>query len=210
LVESQSGKTLLAAEIEQSLGLLKALKLKPLYRAIDALIRERQLDRQRILAPTARQSMTQGLDKSEEFGREHMAFAHVHHPMRSSFAEADQRAAPAVDSAQARPAPGARRREMDRRHGFGLQTLARGGIEHPIVYEAGQRLFIQMLELASSATAEMAARRLGSMRAGLHGAIRQHEVTRRGQRDMAARGSDAIALRGDANDRFGLAHKAAA
>jgi hypothetical protein len=67
-----------------------------------------------------------------------------------------------------------------------------------------------MLELAPSATAEMAARRLGSMRAGLHGAIRQHEVTRRGQRDMAARGSDAIALRGDANDRFRLAHKAAA
>jgi hypothetical protein len=99
---------------------------------------------------------------------------------------------------------------MDRRHGFGLQTLPRSGIEHPIVHEAGQRLFIQMLELTPSATSEMAARRLGAMRARLHGAIGQQKVTRRGQRDMAARGCDAIALRGDANDRFGLAHKAAA
>jgi hypothetical protein len=99
---------------------------------------------------------------------------------------------------------------VGRRDSFRLQPLTRGGIEHSISHKAGQRIFIQVLELAAPTAAEMPTRRRGAMRAWLHGTIRQQEVTRRGQCDMSARGRDAIALRGDANDRFGLAHSAVA
>jgi hypothetical protein len=100
--------------------------------------------------------------------------------------------------------------KMRRCDPLGLQTLPRGGIGDPIRDEAGKGLLVEMLELATAALGKMAAGRRGVVGPWFYLPVRQHDVTRRGQSDMAARCRDAVALGGDAEDFFTCAHKAAA
>jgi hypothetical protein len=88
--------------------------------------------------------------------------------------------------------------------------LRLGGMNHAVAHETGERLVVEMLQLASAAHAEVTARRRGVVRARQQCAVLRHDVARRGQGDMAARRGDAVAFRGDADNRFRFAHKAAA
>jgi hypothetical protein len=69
-----------------------------------------------------------------------------------------------------------------------------------VAHECRQRRFVEVLELASSAAPEVTARRCGMMRARLHAAIRQHDVTGRGEGDVTAALGHAVALGGDSQD----------
>ena len=143
-------------------------------------------------------------------GREDMAFAHVDHFVRAGLVEPDQRPPAAVDRAQRGSTPCAGGRKVHGRDTFRHQPLPLGRVEHPVAHEAGKRLLVEMLDLAPAAASEVAARRLGVVRSGLHGAVRMQSVARRGEGRVAARRGDAIAFRGDADDFFGFAHSAAA
>ena len=99
---------------------------------------------------------------------------------------------------------------MHRSDPFGRQALALGGVEHPIAHEACQRVLVEVLQLAPAASAEMAARRNGVMRARLQRTVGEKRVAGRGVRRVAARRGDSVTPGGDADDLFGLAHRAAA
>ena len=90
------------------------------------------------------------------------------------------------------------------------QSLPVGRVEHPVANEAGERLLVEMLQLAPAAAAEMAARRLGMVRSRLHRAVGGDHVAGRGKRYVAARRGDAVALGGDAHDLLGSRHNAVA
>jgi hypothetical protein len=96
------------------------------------------------------------------------------------------------------------------RNALGRKPLPFGGVDHAIVDEAGQRLLVELLKLASAALAKMAARRNGMMRPRQQGPVRPDGVSRRGERHVAARRGDAIAPGGDADYLFGFVHSAAA
>lgn len=93
-----------------------------------------------------------------------------------------------------------------------VQPLPLGGICHAIGNEMRQRRVVAMLQLATAAFAEVTAWRLGAVRPGLQSAIRQQPVTRSSAGHMPARRRDAIAFRGNTQDRFAAqsAHSAAA
>ena len=84
------------------------------------------------------------------------------------------------------------------------------GVEHAVAHEPGQRLLVEVLQLAPAARAEMAARRNSVVRPRLQRAVGQDRVAGRGQRHVAARRGDAVTPGGDADDLFGFAHSAAA
>src|SRR5690606_13696437 len=105
---------------------------------------------------------------------------------------------------------GVRRREVDRRYVLGNEAVSFGGIEHAVVNEAGERLLIEMLELAPPAAAEVAARRRGVVGSGLERAVSVEQVPRRGERRVAARRGDAIAFCGDADNLLIRTHRHAA
>jgi hypothetical protein len=67
-----------------------------------------------------------------------------------------------------------------------------------------------MLQLAAPAAAEMATRRIGMVRARLHGPIGQDCVARCPQHDVAARRGYAVTFGGNADNRFCFSHSAAA
>ncbi len=139
-----------------------------------------------------------------------MALAHVDHAVRAGFVEPDRWPAAAVDRAQRRAAARIRRREVDRRDQFGLEFLPVRGVDHPVAHEPGQRLLVEVLQLAPAAAAEVAARRDGAVRPRLQRAVGHEQVAGRGERDMAARRGDAVALGGDAENLFWVSHSAAA
>ena len=90
------------------------------------------------------------------------------------------------------------------------EALPFGGVEHAVADELAKRLLVEVLQLTTAALAEMAARRCGAVRARLQRAVREQQVPGRGERRVAARRGDAIALGGDANNLFGGGHNAAA
>ena len=90
---------------------------------------------------------------------------------------------------------------------LGLDPFAQRGEHYTVADEGGQHLFIEVLKLAASATAEMTARRKCVMGARLHTAIHLHDVTRRSPRDVATARRHAIAFRGDADDCFRYCHR---
>ena len=83
------------------------------------------------------------------------------------------------------------------------KLLAGRSIGHPRFDKLGQRLLVQLLQLAAAALAEVAADRRDVVRPGLDRAIGQQHVPRRDAPGEAARRGDAVALGGDADDRFG-------
>ena len=107
-------------------------------------------------------------------------------------------------------AAAARRRQVNWRHGCGREPLPFRGEHYTVADEVAQRVLVQMLQLAPAAAREVAARRLGVVRPRRNRAVGGDEVSRRGQRDMAARRGDAVAFGGDADDLFERTHNAAA
>ena len=59
-----------------------------------------------------------------------------------------------------------------------------------------------MLELTTAALGKVAAWRHLVVRAGLDGAVVKQDIARDGERDMLPAFADALAARGDADDRF--------
>ena len=97
-------------------------------------------------------------------------------------------------------------RKVDRRERLGLNSLTLRGEEHPVAHEISEGALIQMLQLASAATPEMAARRNSSLGPGLNGAVRQNDVARRSKWYVATARSYAITLGGNPRDFFSDAH----
>ena len=91
LVERQPRHLLLAAEVEHGLGLFEPHELQPLDGPIHALVGHRQRDFESVAIAPRCQQVAQRLDQREQLGREHMALAHVHHPVRARLVEPDQR-----------------------------------------------------------------------------------------------------------------------
>jgi hypothetical protein len=111
---------------------------------------------------------------------------------------------------QGRPPASARRRKAGRDDGLGLKPLRAGGIDHAVAHEGSQRVLVEVLQLASAAGREVTARRSGVVRPRQQRAIGGEHISRRGERHVPPRRCDAIAPGGDAEDRFGFAHSAAA
>lgn len=99
---------------------------------------------------------------------------------------------------------------MRRDHTRRLKPLPGCGIRHPIGDERGKALLVKVLELATPASAEMATRRLCVMWSRRHRALRVDQIAWRGAGHVPAAGGQAVALGGNADDRFRLAHNAAA
>ena len=99
---------------------------------------------------------------------------------------------------------------MHRSDKFGLEPLPQRRVHHPVADELRQRRLVEVLQLAPAASPEVAARRLGTVRAGFERPVRPHDIARRRQRHMPPRCRDAIAFRGDADDFLALAHNAVA
>ena len=64
---------------------------------------------------------------------------------------------------------------------FRYQALPFGGVEHPVADEIGERLLVEVLQLAAAATlslskGEVAARRIGAVGARLQRAVGQQQV----------------------------------
>jgi hypothetical protein len=89
---------------------------------------------------------------------------------------------------------------MRRPDGPGFDTLSARGEHYPFAREGRQRLLVEMLELAPPATAEVTARRCGMMRAMLHGAIGEHDVTGRRQREVPTARGDPVTLGSDSHN----------
>jgi hypothetical protein len=71
-------------------------------------------------------------------------------------------------------------------------------------------MLVEMLQLAATASAEVAAGRDGMVRPRQHRAVGSDRVSRSGKRHVPPRRGNAVALGGDADDLFRLAHSAAA
>ena len=91
---------------------------------------------------------------------------------------------------------------------LGRESLPLGGIDHPVADELREAFFIEVLQLASAASAKVAARRLGTMRSGCERTVVAQHVAWRGKRCVTAVGGDAVAFGGDPDDF--AAHSAAA
>ena len=96
---------------------------------------------------------------------------------------------------------------MRRREDFRGKPLPRGGIDGPVGYESGECFLVQVLKLASAALAEMTARRLHMMRTENDPALRRHPIPRSRERHVAAARGNTVALCGDTQDFFMIAHE---
>jgi hypothetical protein len=77
-------------------------------------------------------------------------------------------------------------------------TLCR--MDYSIVHELGERRFVEVLQLATTASPEVTAWRRGVVGARFQQTILPENIARRRKRHVAAIGGDAVALRGDADD----------
>ena len=80
-------------------------------------------------------------------------------------------------------------------------------MDDPVPHESSQRLIVEMLKLAITAAPKMAAGRLDVMRATFDASVRTDTVSRRGQGHMPTASGYAVALRGDADNLFGVGHE---
>jgi ABC-type phosphonate transport system ATPase subunit len=135
-----------------------------------------------------------------------MAFLHVDYAVRSRFAKADWRERSAGCGMQRRASAASRRGEIRLGEHLGLEALPVRGVEDPVSYEAGERHLVEMLHLAAAAARKMAARRIGVVRPRLQTAIGLDDVTRRGERDVAAACRHPVTFRGNARDFFRFVH----
>jgi len=96
-----------------------------------------------------------------------------------------------------------------RRNQFCPQVLRDRGIGHARLDKGGKAFLIQLLQLAAAAAAEVAAGRLYTVGAWFDPAVLVQQVAGRGAPGEAARFGSAIALGGDADNFFRLAHRQA-
>ncbi|GGD93436.1 hypothetical protein GCM10011515_11570 [Tsuneonella deserti] len=89
----------------------------------------------------------------------------------------------------------------------GLYALSLGGVKNAIAHEIRKRVFVEMLQLAAAAMAEMTARRHGVVRSRLKAAIRAEDISRRGEADMPTAFGDAVTLGGDPQNLFTIHYK---
>ncbi len=206
-VDGQASKAVILREAERRLGRLEPLHREALEAAVDALIGERQLDIDRPAALLRRQHPPQRSDEREQLGAQDVALRHIDDPVRTCFAEAEQDLAAGGLRVERRAAAASGRRQVRFAERFGLDLLRSCGVEHAVADERRQRRFVEVLELAPAADGKMTARRCGAVRSGLQRTIGQHDVTRRGQRDMTAARRDTVAFRRDADDLFAFRHR---
>ena len=86
-------------------------------------------------------------------------------------------------------------------------TLPLGRMNHAVANEVSERSFVDMLELAIPAPTEMAAGREHMVRPSLDHAVRFDHVTGRRICDVATGRRHPVALRGDADNFFGVGHE---
>ena len=80
-------------------------------------------------------------------------------------------------------------------------------MDDPVPHESSQRLIIEVLKLAITAAPEMTAGRLDVMRATFNASVRPDPVAGGGQCYMPSASGYAVALRGDADNLFGVGHE---
>jgi hypothetical protein len=81
-----------------------------------------------------------------------------------------------------------------------IDPLTRGGIQHAIAHEIAKGRLIGMLELTSSAFAEVAARRLDMVRPSYDGTVFSDPVARHGSGYVPTILGNAVTACGDAHD----------
>lgn len=96
---------------------------------------------------------------------------------------------------------------MHGRDTFRGKALPLRRMNDPIPHEFGESLLFKVLKLASATARKMPARRRRVVLSGHKSAVRQHDISRRRQRNMTPGRRHPVALGGDSQNGFFFAHR---
>ena len=168
LIDGEPGNAARLCEVEQGFGRLQPFDRQSLDAEVDALVGEGhfQIDG-KALALLAGQHLAQRRNEREQFRAQHMAFCQVDDSVRSRLAKADDDTPGLALSVKRGAAAALRWGEMRGSNQRRLQPLSRSRIYDARGDEFIEGLVVAMLQLASTASSEVAARRRGMMGARL-------------------------------------------
>jgi len=150
------------------------------------------------------QQLAQWIDQREQAGVQDFAHLHVDDAMALLFIEADQHRLALPLCAQRRAPAGQRSRKNSRSDRRRRDLLLRERPTDPLREKIGVARIVDMLQLASTASRKVAARRVDAMRSLDQSTIRPQEIAGRRQRGMSAVLGDTLSARRNADDGNGL------
>jgi exosortase A-associated hydrolase 1 len=206
-IDRQPGQRILFGELKDRLRCLEPFHREVLQATINSLVGYRQFDIDGPPPTLGGQQTPQRGDEREQLGPHDVALRQVDNAMRAVFAKPDDWLPALFRGMQRCPPTGARRRKVGVPYTLSVDALRACSVNHPVAHESSERLFVQMLELTSPAATEVTARRCRTVRPRLHAAITEHEVTWRGEGDVAAARGHAVTFGGDPQDFLSGRHR---